>query len=101
MNGAAAQWLCCEVRTQRHLIGHSPGKTSDLDSDCHVTQPSGEPAPALVTMPSLKVTLQVLQDIMVESHDSPSDNCEIASSRYCRRNSEMHSRVKSRKASGV
>lgn len=71
--------------TQYCLIEHFPRKTCDFKSDCWITEPSREwEAPMLTTRSNLRVTLQVLQYILVNSLDNPSDNCEIALSHPCR-----------------
>lgn len=55
----------------------------------------------VITRGNLRVSVKVLQDILVNSHANPSDNCEIALSHHYRRNSEIHNRVKSREVSCV
>lgn len=71
--------------TQCHLIEHFPTKTCDLKSDSCITEPSKEwEVPMLATHSNSRVTLQVLQYILVNSLDNPSDNCEIALSPPCR-----------------
>lgn len=87
--------------TQCHLIEHFPTKTCDLKSDSCITEPSRErEVPMLATHSNSRVTLQVLQYILVNSLDNPSITVKLLCLTLVEKQWDTN-HSKSRKVSGV